>query len=526
MNNNKKVLAGIVMLICLVLVSFILDMRNREKDEIVKQEQAIIATVSKEELVAKEKLKDNRTLLVLSFLVNEDPEIIADDTHFDYNNDGFKEKTEWLDSNVGILVKDIGNDDKIENGTELFGDYTNLYGNWLGLRGFTLLASEDTNNDGVINAKDKNFSIIKIWQDVNRNAIVDAGELSVLNERGIKGINLDYQFITEKDTDKKYRRYSKVEQSSKKEAYIKEIFVTVDMKNTTKPVINSIDYKNAEVKDIDVKATGTVLDLKDAMHMSDDKYLIAMIDKYTEITDIKERKKYLPNIFIAWANVTDVDPNSRGGFYDARKLEAMEKFNGERFVHSDEDAEFSNPTVSDATDLNKQFKSYLKDMDIELLSLTHYKPMLESIVYAYDYETGGYDFNVVPLVDYFREVYNVDNEKGLLLVSEIGEILLKNYSGDSFNQKLVERIRSYGLENGNSLEKALFSIGSKENEISEESYPDVILEIVKPEITENKTVEQDVKDVVPETDILKDDKAMETKTPELENSTNETGAVN
>ncbi len=47
----------------------------------------------------------------------------------------------------------------------------------------------DSNNDNLINAKDENFSKLRIWYDKNNNAQVDKGELYTLNQLNITEIN-------------------------------------------------------------------------------------------------------------------------------------------------------------------------------------------------------------------------------------------------------------------------------------------------------------------------------------------------
>jgi len=61
------------------------------------------------------------------------------------------------------------------------------------LNGFDALADYDSNNDGMIDATDAQWSQLKIWKDANSNGISEANELFSLdsiNGVGIKQINL------------------------------------------------------------------------------------------------------------------------------------------------------------------------------------------------------------------------------------------------------------------------------------------------------------------------------------------------
>ncbi len=80
-------------------------------------------------------------------------------THFDHDSNGFAEKTCWVSPDDGLLVYDRNNNGFIDNGTELFGDYTP--GNTTG-GGFEALTQFDTNNDGVINGEGDDLILFNI----------------------------------------------------------------------------------------------------------------------------------------------------------------------------------------------------------------------------------------------------------------------------------------------------------------------------------------------------------------------------
>jgi hypothetical protein len=102
--------------------------------------------------------------------------------HFDYGNDGFAERTGWVSPTDGILVHDKNGNGLVDDASELFGS-TNV-------DGFDVLALMDTNADGKIDASDAKFSELRIWQDLNGNGAVDAGEMHTLVEMGITSISL------------------------------------------------------------------------------------------------------------------------------------------------------------------------------------------------------------------------------------------------------------------------------------------------------------------------------------------------
>ncbi|WNM62097.1 calcium-binding protein [Candidatus Nitrospira neomarina] len=101
---------------------------------------------------------------------------------FDLDGDGFAEQTGWVRPDDGLLVYDLNGNGQIDDIGELFGSPTTS--------GFAELAAHDANADGVIDAKDAIFSSLRVWQDLDQDAEVDAGELSTLSDLGIASLSL------------------------------------------------------------------------------------------------------------------------------------------------------------------------------------------------------------------------------------------------------------------------------------------------------------------------------------------------
>ena len=83
------------------------------------------------------------------------------DTHFDMNQDGFKEKIAWIESGDGLLTLDKNQDGIVNDGSELFGNYTKLQDKTLAKDGFEALLQYDENSDGIINSKNNIYSFLK-----------------------------------------------------------------------------------------------------------------------------------------------------------------------------------------------------------------------------------------------------------------------------------------------------------------------------------------------------------------------------
>ena len=137
---------------------------------------------------------------------------------FDLNSNGIPELLSWTtaDSDDGWLALDLDGNGSIDNGRELFGNYTPQSSTW-NPNGFLALAEYDKaanggNGDRIINKKDTVFALLRIWQDTNHNGLSELDELSSLRDLDVKSISLDFKGSRRTDNYLNVFRYrSKVE---------------------------------------------------------------------------------------------------------------------------------------------------------------------------------------------------------------------------------------------------------------------------------------------------------------------------
>lgn len=128
----------------------------------------------------------------------------ANGVKFDITNTGIPLQIAWTaNANNAFLVLDRNGNGLINSGAEMFGNFT-VQPSSAHPNGFAALAVYDDpmnggNGDGVIDARDKIFSSLRLWVDANHDGISQPGELHTLPELGIYSISLDYALSERKD---------------------------------------------------------------------------------------------------------------------------------------------------------------------------------------------------------------------------------------------------------------------------------------------------------------------------------------
>jgi len=143
----------------------------------------------------------------------------VDGVMYDISGTGHPFKMAWTgrDSGNAFLVLDRNHNGKIDNGKEMFGNYTEQPpcpdGGDGCKNGYRALAEFDKpenggNGDGIIDYHDAVFSRLRLWIDENHDGISQSNELHTLPELGAYSISLKYSDSHFRDQNGNWFHYS------------------------------------------------------------------------------------------------------------------------------------------------------------------------------------------------------------------------------------------------------------------------------------------------------------------------------
>jgi hypothetical protein len=322
-------------------------------------------------------------------------------TYFDLQNTGFAVKTGWVAPNDGLLVWDRNGNGTIDNGSELFGNYTPMANGVTAANGFAALASYDANHDGVINASDPIWNSLNIWVDSNGNGVTDPGELRTLASLGITSLNLSYtdQGTTVKDASGNNPEFVGSFTMNGVTTSMVDVNFAADSSRT---VAATYVATTAAIDALpDLQEQGTLYSLHQAMARDTTGALQSLVRQFTTATTVAARNALMEQILIDWAGAQNVDPTSRNlnsGNFNAQHLAILEAAMGRAF--NEEGSNPTNPSPEAAVQLTVGYTVLFERIYAELAAQTFLAPFYNEITTVTDSTGTHFDFTVV-LADLF-----------------------------------------------------------------------------------------------------------------------------
>ncbi|MBX3228614.1 MAG: hypothetical protein KIT84_08180 [Labilithrix sp.] len=121
---------------------------------------------------------------------------------FDIDGDGRRDTLGWVISeDTPFLVRDANGNGVVDGAEELFGNRTRGRDGLLSsANGFEALAAYDDVEDGVIDAKDRVWSSLRLWFDRDHDGRSTPDELETLGARGVRSIATGYVSVSQRLT--------------------------------------------------------------------------------------------------------------------------------------------------------------------------------------------------------------------------------------------------------------------------------------------------------------------------------------
>jgi Ca2+-binding RTX toxin-like protein len=241
--------------------------------------------------------------------------------YFEFDGDGFGERTGWVRGDDGLLARDANGNGTVDNVTELFGNRAQS--------GFAMLGAFDLNADGLIDVEDAVFAELRVWRDADQDGVSDPGELKTVSELGIVSISHASAAPAQPTAigGNQIVRTGSFARADGTTGAVADVAFAINETATRWLGDSAISAAAAALPQL--RGFGEIKDLRVAM--TGDAGLQAMVSAFAAnpTTDLAVLKGDAEAILYAWAGVAGVVATAIGsGGFDARKLAFLEKYVG------------------------------------------------------------------------------------------------------------------------------------------------------------------------------------------------------
>ena len=363
--------------------------------------------------------------------------------YFDHDVNGFAEKSAWVSNDDGILAFDVNNNGVIDNGSEIFGDAFLKQDGSLAQSGFDALSSLDSNNDNIIDANDSQFNNIKILKG--------DGSLISLAEAGIVSISLNAQASNSVDengnTQLNVSSFTKADGSTGSLADYTFVRDTLHTQAT-----DIVEVPDDILALPDAQGYGNVSSLHQAMAKDSSGALKTLVQDFFNASSETDKLNLVKQIILKWTGVENIDADSRGEFYNAQELAALEAFMGQGYTGIPEQGtgQTTFPNSQAANVLNAAYTALVEHVYAQLTSQTTLSSIYDMINISVDIETGEAVIDLTDVTEYISAQIELDKAAGDNLLAEFNRSFihlgLKDYANyEIFYNEFVNIDESYKI---------------------------------------------------------------------------------
>ncbi|MBF0425100.1 MAG: calcium-binding protein [Magnetococcales bacterium] len=270
--------------------------------------------------------------------------ITTNHAFFDLDVDNFAEHVGWVAPDDALLARDLNGNGAIDNASELFGSATT--------NGFTALTALDDNHDGRIDSNDAAFSQLKVWRDLNQDGISGSDELFALPDLGVQSLSLASTATSQTVNGNTITALGSFTRADGTTGVLGAANLAIDQTVTTYVGDYTPDIETLSLPML--RGYGQVADLYVAM--SQDPTLKEMVKQFAAL-DLSQSSQFASladNILLRWAGTDTIAANSRGNYFDARKLTALERFFAQPYLQQGN----PNPGPTTTADLNQAWTNF------------------------------------------------------------------------------------------------------------------------------------------------------------------------
>jgi Ca2+-binding RTX toxin-like protein len=360
--------------------------------------------------------------------------------HFDLNANQFAENTGWVGADDGLLVLDLNDNGVIDDGRELFGESSLLQNGKTAKNGYQALAQYDENGDGVIDAKDSIWQKLKVWQDKNSNGLTDENELISLEQAGVSSISTNYSKSDYVDSNgNEHRLTGEITYTDGSKGKSTDVWFATDQANTI--YTGEKHYIDEVRKYPSVRGFGNLVNLSIALSQNTE--LRNLLDKFIANPITTDILQVIDDIIFSWANVDQVDPNSRGNI-DARKLTVLEIITGEKYTNIYYGNNAPPAGTFGANLLMGEYNKFKHYVTANLLAQTEFKEAFKLLKIDINNGNAVIDFSGLE-----RHLNQITDPAQKLLLKEVIDGYLTYNSSDEYYQSIKNKLGENTLTGNN-----------------------------------------------------------------------------